>query len=114
MQYSDGESVASKAKPSTLRRADLIDEVAAGLEIPDKKATAIVELILDGIVRALGRSEKVEIRGFGSFRTRQRRSLIGRNPKTGARVEVPPKMIPYFRPSKELRELVQRIASAVT
>ena len=67
-----------------------------------------MELILDRPRR------KVEVRGFGSFHVRQRRSRIARNPKTGARVEVPPKKIPYFRPSKELRELVQRMASAVT
>ena len=73
-----------------------------------------MELILDSIVRALGRGEKVEIRGFGSFRTRQRQSRIGRNPKNGARVEVPPKTIPYLKPSKELRELIQRMASAVS
>jgi integration host factor subunit beta len=50
--------------------------------------------------------DKIEIRGFGSFRTRQRQSRVGRNPKTGARVEVPAKRIPYFKPSKELKELV--------
>jgi len=61
------------------------------------------------MVRAVGRGEKVEIRGFGSFHVRQRRGRIGRNPKTGARVEVPPKKIFYFRPSKELRELIERI-----
>jgi integration host factor subunit beta len=104
MLQPDGESIDAKTKPSTLRRADLIGEVAAVLEIPDKEGTVIVELILDSIVRALSRGEKVEIRGFGSFRTRQRQSRIGRNPKNGARVEVPPKTIPYFKASKELRE----------
>jgi nucleoid DNA-binding protein len=55
------------------------------------------------------RGDKVEIRGFGSFRTRQRRARVGRNPKTGARVEVPAKRIPFFKLSKELRELVEKI-----
>jgi integration host factor subunit beta len=114
MLHPDGGSLATKAKASSLKRTDLIDQVAELLQIPRKEATVIVELILDSIVGALGRREKVEIRGFGSFRTRQRQSRIGRNPKTGARVEVPPKTIPYFKPSKELRELVQRMASAVT
>jgi integration host factor subunit beta len=79
------------------------------VEISPEEATVIVELILDSIVQALGRGEKVEVRGFGSFRRRQRRGRIARNPRTGGRVEVPPKKIPYFKPSKELRERVERI-----
>ena len=106
MLHSDGESLDAKAKESNLRRADLIDQVVAVLEIPDKEAAVIVELILHSIVRALRRGEKVEIRGFGSFRTRQRRGRTGRNPKTGAKVEVPPKKIPYFKPSKELKDFI--------
>ena len=54
--------------------------------------------------------DKIEIRGFGSFRTRQRQPRIGRNPKTGARVEVPAKKIPYFKPSKELKDVVNNSA----
>jgi integration host factor subunit beta len=114
MQHSNGESLDARTEESTLRRTDLIDKVSELVQIPHKEATVIVELILDSIVHALGRGEKVEIRGFGSFRTRQRKGRIGRNPKTGARVEVPPKTIPHFKASKELRELVQRMASAVT
>ena len=53
--------------------------------------------------------DKVEIRGFGSFHTRQRRGRIGRNPRTGARIEVPPKRIPFFKLSKELRKLVDSL-----
>jgi integration host factor subunit beta len=57
-------------------------------------------------VRSLRAGDKIEIRGFGSFRTRQRQPRVGRNPKTGTRVEVPSKRIPYFKPSKELKDLV--------
>jgi integration host factor subunit beta len=57
--------------------------------------------------------DKIEIRGFGSFRTRQRQPRIGRNPKTGARVEVPAKKIPYFKPSKELKDVVNLSATPV-
>jgi hypothetical protein len=56
--------------------------------------------------RLAAKGEKIEIRGFGSFRTRQRRGRVGRNPKTGAKVEVPPKKIPFFKPSKELKDFV--------
>jgi integration host factor subunit beta len=57
-------------------------------------------------VRSLRAGDKIEIRGFGSFRTRQRKPRVGRNPKTGERVEVPAKKIPFFKPSKELKDLV--------
>ena len=61
------------------------------------------EELHDGVMRM---ADKIEIRGFGSFRTRERRSRVGRNPKTGARVDVPPKRIPFFKPSKELKDLI--------
>ena len=57
-------------------------------------------------MKALRSDDKIEIRGFGSFRTRHREPRIGRNPKTGTRVEVPAKKIPYFKPSKELKDVV--------
>jgi integration host factor subunit beta len=92
-----------------MTRADLTGQVYQAIEIPWKESDVVVCAIFDGIVRALRSGDKVEIRGFGSFHTRQRRARIGRNPKTGARVEVPPKRIPFFKPSKELRELVDRL-----
>jgi integration host factor subunit beta len=87
-------------------RADLTEEVYQAIGMPVKESDVVVSAIFDSIVRALRSGDKVEIRGFGSFRTRQRSGRIGRNPKNGARVEVPPKKIPVFKPSKELRELV--------
>jgi integration host factor subunit beta len=91
-----------------MTRADLTEAVYQAIELPHKESDVVVCAIFDSIVRALRSRDKVEIRGFGSFHTRQRRARIGRNPKTGARVDVPPKKIPFFKPSKELRELVQR------
>jgi len=73
-----------------------------------KDSEVIVEAIFDSIVRALRTGDKIEIRGYGSFRTRQRQPRVGRNPKTGTRVEVPSKRIPYFKPSKELKDLVNQ------
>lgn len=73
-----------------------------------KDSEVIVEAIFDSIVRALRSGDKIEIRGYGSFRTRQRQPRVGRNPKTGTRVEVPSKRIPYFKPSKELKDLVNQ------
>ena len=89
-----------------MTKAELIDEVSRVVEMSRKDSEVIVETIFDSIVRALRTAEKVEIRGFGSFRTRQRQPRIGRNPKTGARVDVPAKRIPFFKPSKELKDLV--------
>ena len=78
--------------------------------MPWKESDAVVSAIFDSVVRALPSGDKVEIRGFGSFGTRQRRGRIGRNPKTGAKVDVPPKRIPFFKPSKELRKLVDSLS----
>ena len=76
---------------------------------PTKKhAEVIVETVLGGIVDALQRGEKVELHDFGSFRFRRRLLRKGRNPKTGDRVDVPSKRVPYFKPGKELKELINR------
>ena len=61
------------------------------------------------IINALHRGQKIELRGFGSFRLRQREPRKGRNPKTGDKVDVPPKKVPYFKPGKELKELINRV-----
>jgi len=89
-----------------MTKSDLIEEVSREIEMPRKDSAAIVEAIFDSIVRAVRGGDKVEIRGLGSFLTRQRRSRVGRNPKTGAPVEVPAKKIAYFKPSKELKDVV--------
>lgn len=91
-----------------MTKADLIEEVSRVVEFTRKESEVIVEAIFDSVVKALREGDKIEIRGFGSFRTRQRQSRIGRNPKTGARVDVPAKRIPYFKPSKELKDLVNQ------
>ena len=91
-----------------MTKADLIEEVSRVVEMTRKDSEVIVEAIFDSIVRSLRGGDKIEIRGFGSFRTRERQARIGRNPKTGERVDVPAKRIPFFKPSKELKDLVNR------
>ena len=91
---------------STVTKADLVEEVVRVTELPRKESETIVETIFESIIGALQGGDRIEIRGFGSFRTRQRRGRIGRNPKTGAKVDVPPKKIPFFKPSKELKDHV--------
>lgn len=89
-----------------MTKADLIEEVSRVVEVTRKESEVIVETIFESVVKSLRAGEKVEIRGFGSFRTRERQGRVGRNPKSGDRVEVPAKTIPYFKPSKELRDVV--------
>jgi integration host factor subunit beta len=96
----------------SMTKAELIDEVSKVVEMTRKDSEIIVETIFESIVNSLHKGDKIEIRGFGSFRTRQRQPRVGRNPKTGSRVEVPSKRIPYFKPSKELRDLVNQSATA--
>jgi integration host factor subunit beta len=95
---------------ATMTKADLVEQVIQITELPRKESETIVETIFESIIQALQTGDKIEIRGFGSFRTRQRNPRIGRNPKTGARVEVPSKRVPYFKPSKDLRDLVNHQA----
>ena len=96
-------------KDHTMTKADLVEEVTRVTELPRKESEAVVETIFESIITALQSDDKIEIRGFGSFRTRERRGRSGRNPKTGAKVEVPPKKIPFFKPSKELKDYVNTL-----
>lgn len=89
-----------------MTKAELVDEVARTTQLTKKHAEIIVNTVFDSIVLSLKAGEKIELRGFGSFRIRQRGSRLGRNPKTGDQVTVPPKRIPYFKPGKELRDLL--------
>jgi integration host factor subunit beta len=89
-----------------MTKAELVDKVTGVGDLTRRDSEVIVETIFDSVIAALKSGDKIEIRGFGSFRIRQRNSRIGRNPKTGERVDVPAKKVPYFKPSKELRDLV--------
>ncbi|WP_263378873.1 HU family DNA-binding protein [Granulicella paludicola] len=89
-----------------MTKADLVDQVIALGDLTRRDGEVIVETLFDSVISALKSNDKVEVRGFGSFRTRQRKPRIGRNPKTGESVAVPAKRVPYFKPSKELRDLV--------
>ena len=91
-----------------MTKAELIAEVAKAADLPKKDSEIIVNTVLKSIVDALHRGEKIELRGFGSFRLRNRRARAGRNPKTGESVQVPAKSIPYFKPGRELKELINQ------
>lgn len=89
-----------------MTKAELVEEVAKESELTKKDAEVIVQTVLDSITESLQRGEKIELRGFGSFRIRNRMSRQGRNPKTGTAVSVPAKKVPYFKPGKEIKDLV--------
>ena len=94
------------ASRNAMTKADLINIVAKRLDITQVQSGIIVEAALRSVVNALRNGQEVEIRGFGSFRFRNRAPRKGRNPKTGEKVDVPPKKIPYFKMGKELKALL--------
>lgn len=94
-----------------MTKADLINDVARDAHVTKAEADAIVQSVLDSIIFSLKEGKKVELRGFGSFRVRQRSGRIGRNPKSGESVNVPAKRIPYFKLGKELKELINCLHS---
>jgi integration host factor subunit beta len=89
-----------------MTKADLVDQIIALGDLTRRDGEIIVETLFESVIGALKANDKVEVRGFGSFRTRQRKPRTGRNPKTGDSVAVPAKRVPFFKPSKELRDLV--------
>jgi len=98
-----------------MTKADLVEEVSRVTELTRKDSEVIVDTLFDSVIKALKTGDKLEVRGFGSFRVRQRNARVGRNPKTGEKVEVPAKRVPYFKPSKELKDLINDgAASAAT
>lgn len=93
-------------KSDAMTKAELVNEVADQTQLTKKHAEIIVNTVFGSIVDSLRVGSKIELRGFGSFRVRSRNARVGRNPKTGEKVPVPAKKVPYFKPGKELKELL--------
>ena len=91
-----------------LTKVALVEQVAHAADLTKKRAEIIIDTVFGSIAEALHQGEKVELRGFGSFRLRGREPHRGRNPRTGDRVDVPSKRVAYFKPGKELKELINR------
>ena len=89
-----------------MTKAELVDDVANAAELTKKDAERLVKIVFESIIESLNQGEKIELRGFGSFRVRERGARRGRNPKTGEAVSIPAKRVPYFKPGKELKELI--------
>ena len=89
-----------------MTKAELVERVANQINLTKKQTEVVVNTVFSSITESLAEGKKVELRGFGSFRIRQRNARVGRNPKSGQKVEVPSKKVPFFKAGKELRELV--------
>jgi len=90
-----------------MTKAELVEKVSDKVDGLTKKQTEIIiNTIFESVKDALAKGDKIEIRGFGSFKIRSRKQREGRNPKTGSPVSVPAKKVPFFKAGKELKELV--------
>ena len=96
----------------SMTKADLVENVTAriartaGPTISKKDCARVVDAFLDAIKEALQEQKNIEVRGFGTFKIRQRKTRMARNPRTGSPVEVSARPVPVFKPSKELRAMV--------
>ena len=91
-----------------MNKSDLIDVLVEKSNLPRKKAESVINLIFERMTSALAAQERIEIRGFGSFVSKQYGARTGRNPRTGATIDVPAKRLPLFKVGKELRERVDK------
>ena len=93
-----------------MTKAELVEKVSGKINLTKKQTEVVVNTVFQSITDSLSDGKKVELRGFGSFRIRERNARVGRNPKSGAQVDVPAKRVPFFKAGKELRELVDKNA----
>lgn len=95
-----------------MTKAEMVEKVSSKINLTKKDTERVVNIVFGSIISALAEGDKVELRGFGSFRVRSRDSRDGRNPRTGATVQIPPKKVPFFKAGKELREMVDNIVDS--
>jgi len=89
-----------------MNKSELIKKLATDKNLSLEEATEIVNVFFESIYNALLEERRVEIRGFGSFKIKYYDGYVGRNPKTGESVQVPPKRLPFFKAGKELKEFL--------
>ena len=90
-------------------KSELIENLAARADITLAKAEEIVDLFFDSISETLGKGDRVELRGFGAFTVREYKAYEGRNPKTGEKIVVPPKKLPFWKTGMELKQRVDNV-----
>ena len=91
-----------------MNKSDLIESLSTKLNLTEKKAIDVVNLVFKGFTDELKKGGRIEIRGFGSFVVKKYDAYTGRNPKTGAKIQVEPKKLPFFKVGKELNDRVDR------
>lgn len=91
-----------------MTKADIVEEIAEKLDLNKKESFLVVDLVIENIKKALSEGDKIELRGFGSFKVKKRNQRKARNPRTGETVNVPAKLVPYFKASKALKEKVNK------
>lgn len=89
-----------------MNKSELIESLTQDLNVSNHEATAITNTVIETMTDALARGENIEIRGFGSFVIKHYDSYEGRNPKTGKKIKVRPKKLPFFKVGKDLKEKV--------
>ena len=89
-----------------MTKAELVEDVARAAELTKKDAERLVEIVFESIIETLNNGEKIELRGFGSFRVRERGARRGRNPKTGDPVSIPAKRVVKFRVAKAAKDSI--------
>ena len=94
-----------------MTKAELVEQIAEKINLTKKDTERIVNIVFGSIMNSLSNGDKVELRGFGSFRVRSRNSRDGRNPRTGEAVAIPPKNVPFFKAGKELRQMVDHFGA---
>jgi integration host factor beta subunit len=94
-----------------MTKAELVDQVAAAVQMPKQQTEAVITQFLEAIMAALQTGQRVDMRGFGSFQLRHRQARTGRNPRTGDTVQIPAKQIPAFTAGKAFHERVQSDAA---
>ncbi len=90
-----------------MNKSDLIDVISSKAEMSKRNSEQFVNLMIDAMISAMIKEERIEIRGFGSFSIRHYDSYKGRNPKTGTKIEIPVKRLPFFKAGKDLLRKVQ-------
>jgi nucleoid DNA-binding protein len=101
-----GASTSRRHQEGEMTKADIVDQIAERTGLTKKDVAETVDNFLNAVARALANGHHIEIRGFGTFRVKDRKSRIARNPRTGEAVPVPPRKVPVFKVSKELKDMV--------
>ena len=102
----EANATAKGASKNVLTKEDLIREISRVCDLTLTDSQQVLDAMIGGKVRALARGERIEVRGFGIFFSRDRKARTGRNPKTGEKVDVPQKRVGRFKPAKELLRLI--------